>query len=207
MANTFSPFGLTPFGHRDGSPPTMGMSRYFMNSSDTNVVYTGDLVGFSSAAAPGPGKITLYSTAGAEPPAGVFQGCEYYNSQVNRVVWSPYFPGSVGSSNPVIAYVIDDPEMTYLIQASTTAVVGSSNVGQLATVTTGSGNTLTGRSGAYADGTVTSLSSGILRIWDSYSNSGPPGANGTDTTVAGQILIVQPSGWNRNTVTVTGITS
>jgi len=136
----------------------------------------------------------------------VFQGCEYYNSQVGRVVWSPYFPASAGSSSPVTAYVIDDPEMTFLVQSSSAAVVGSSNTGMLISITTGTGNALTGRSGAYAE-TITSLSSGILRIWDSYANFGPPGANGTDTTVASQMLIVQPSGWVRNTVTVTGITS
>lgn len=203
MANTFSPFGLTPFGHRDGSPPTMGMSKFTMDSSYATSVFTGDLVAFSSAL---PGKIVQYSTAQTEPPLGVFQGCEYFNTTVNRVVWSPYFPASAGSSSPVTAYVIDDPEMTYLVQTSSAAVVGSSNTGMLISVTTGSGNTTTGRSGTYAE-TVTSLSSGILRIWDSYANSAPPGVNGTDTTVASQYIIVQPSGWARNTVTVTGITS
>ena len=47
-------------------------------------------------------------------PLGVFAGCEYYNPTVNRVTWSPYFPGSVGSSSPVTAYVITDPEMTFI---------------------------------------------------------------------------------------------
>lgn len=205
MANTFAPFGLVPFGHRDGSAPTMGMSKFVMNSSDTVAVFTGDLVAFSSAVA---GVITRYSSVNLEPPLGVFQGCEYFNTEVNRVVWSPYFPGSVGSSSPVTAYAIDDPEMTFLIQVSTAAVIGSSNTGYLfGAITTGSGNTLNGRSAMSADATVTSLSSGILRIWDSYANFAPPGANGTDTTAAGQIMVVQPNGWVRNAVTVTGITS
>lgn len=206
MPNTFAPFGLTPFGHRDGSPPTMGMSKFTMNSSNATAVFTGDLVAFSSAT---PGVITLYSSVNVEPPLGVFQGCEYYNAQVARQVWSPYFPGSVGNAlNGVTAYVIDDPEMTYLIQASSAAVIGASNTGQMfGAITTGTGNTLNGRSAMSADATVTSLSSGILRIWDSYANSAPPGANGADNTVAAQILIVQPNGWVRNTVTVTGITS
>src|SRR5262245_20828428 len=128
MPNTFSPFGLTPFGHRDGSPPTMGMSKFIMDSSYATAVFTGDLVSFSSAVA---GRVVQFSTVALEPPLGVFQGCEYFNTTVNRVVWSPYFPGNVGSSSPVTAYVIDDPEMTFLIQASTSAVIGSSNTGQL----------------------------------------------------------------------------
>ena len=205
MANTFAPFGLTAFGHRDGSPPTMGMSKFTINSSYATAIFTGDLTAFSSAL---PGVIVQYSSANTEPPIGVFVGCEFYSPTAARVQWSPYFPGSVSSSSPVTAYVIDDPEMTFLIQASTTAVLGSSNTGQLlGAITTGTGNTLSGRSAMSADGTVTSLSSGILRIWDSYANFAPPGANGTDTAAAGQILVVQPNGWVRNTVTVTGITS
>lgn len=205
MPNTFAPFGLVSYGHRDGSAPTMGQSKFTMNSSYATAVYTGDLVAFSSAL---PGIIVQYSSVAVEPPLGVFAGCSFYNPVVNRVQWSAYFPGSVSSSSPVTAYVIDDPEMTYLVQASTNAVLGSSNTGYLLGAhTTGTGNTITGRSGTYVDATVTSLSSGFLRIWGAYAGSAPPGANGTDTTVAGQILIVQPSGWVRNTVTVTGITS
>jgi len=183
----------------------MGMSKFTMDSSYATNVFTGDLVAFSSAV---PNRIVQYSSVAVEPPLGVFQGCSFYHPTVNRVVWSAYFPASVGSSSPVTAYVIDDPEMTFLVQASTTAVVGSSNTGYLfGAHTTGSGNTTTGRSGTYVDATVTSLSSGFLRIWGAYAGSAPPGANGTDTTVAGQIMIVQPNGWVRNTVTVTGITS
>ena len=142
MANTFSPFGLTPFGHRDGSAPTMGMSKFVMNSSYATSVGTGDLVCFSSAL---PGVIVQFSSAQTEPPLGVFQGCEYYNATVARQVWSPYFPASAGSSSPVTAYVIDDPEMTFLIQCSTTATLGASNTGYLlGAITTGSVNTLTG---------------------------------------------------------------
>ena len=60
MANPFAPFGFRPFGHQDGSPPTMGMSKYTMNSSYATNVFTGDLVSLSSA---NPGTIELTTSA------------------------------------------------------------------------------------------------------------------------------------------------
>lgn len=204
MANTFAPFGAQSFGHQDGSVPTMGMQKFTMNSSYATSVFNGDLVAFSSAT---PGIIAQYSTAAAEPPLGVFVGCEFYNPTVNRQVWSPYFPASIGSSSPVTAYVISDPEMTYLVQTSTAAIVGSSNVGQLINWTTGTGNTLTGQSAGSAAAATSLSSNAVWRIIDTYANFGPPGANGTDLTSAGTWIVVQPNGWNRNTVSITGFTS
>src|SRR3990167_8291860 len=99
MANSFSPFGFRSFGHQDGSAPTMGLSKYTMNSSYATSVYTGDMVIISSAVT---GTIEQW-TAGliaTIKPLGIFAGCEYYNSNVSRTVWSSYFPASAGSSSP-----------------------------------------------------------------------------------------------------------
>jgi len=208
MANTFAPFGFRSFGHQDGSAPTMGLSKYTMNSSYATNVFTGDLVKISSAV---PGTIEQFAAGlnATIKPLGVFAGCEYYNSNVQRVVWSPYFPASVGSSSPVTAYVITDPEMTFIAQASTGTVVGTSLQGWNIAFTVGSGNTTTGMSGAYLNSSQvgTQASSYVWRVVDSYSNFGPPGANGTSTSEGGGYLVVQPVGWMRNTVTLTGVST
>ena len=210
MANTFSPFGFRSFGHQDGSAPTMGLSRFFMNSSYATNVFTGDVVSISSGV---PGTIELSTSALAVAagikPVGVFAGCEYYNSNVARVVWSSYFPASAGSSSPVTAYVISDPEMQFLAQASSGSVVGTSLVGWNIGYTIGTGNTTTGLSGAYLNSSNigTASSSFPWRVIDSYSNFGPPGANGTSTSEGGGWLVVQPTGWMRNTVSLTGVTT
>ena len=206
MANTFAPFGFRSFGHRDGSAPTMGLSRYFMNSSYATNVFTGDVVKLSSSI---PGTIEVGAVlVGTARPLGVFAGCEYYNSNVGRVVWSSYFPASIGSSSPVTAYVITDPEMQFLAQASTGAVVGSSMTGLNIGFTVGSGNTLSGISGSYLNSSDVGASSSYpWRVVDTYSNFGPPGANGTSTDSAGGFLVVQPNGWSRNTVSVTGVST
>lgn len=208
MANTFAPFGFRSFGHQDGSAPTMGMSKYTMNSSYATSVYTGDLVKISSAI---PGTIEQFAAGlnATIKPLGVFVGCEYYNSNVQRQVWSPYFPASAGSSSPVTAYVVSDPEMTFIAQASTGTVVGTSLQGWNIAFTVGTGNDTNGQSGAYLNSSQvgTQASSYVWRVVDSYSNFAPPGVNGASTSEGGGYLVVQPVGWMRNTVTLTGVST
>lgn len=202
MANTWAPFGFRPFGHRDGSAPTQGLERRFMNSSNATAVFTGDPVYNSTAEA---GFVVAGSTSGNAIVYGIFQGCEYYNTNVARVVWSSYFPASVGSSNPVTAYVVSDPDMQFLVQASTEAVVGSSQIGWNFGFTSSAavnGNTLSGVSAVGIRSTSASASSSLpFQLVDLYQNFGPPGVNGTSTTEAGQWLIVTPANWTRRQIT------
>jgi hypothetical protein len=196
------------------------MERLFINSSDTNTYFTGDLVFLSSlpAAAGGqnfPATISLSSQSGL--PIGVFQGCKYYSPSLGRTIWNNYFPGSVGSSNVCEAYVITNPQQLFIAQASTTSgVVGTSVIGMnIATASSGQtgGNTLSGQSAmALASSNVTwAMSSaayppdtpiGNWKVVDVYANSAPPGVNGTSSgSEGGAILIVQPGNWQRNTIT------
>ena len=204
MANPFSPFGFRSFGHRDGSAPTMGLSKYTLNSSYATAIYTGDLIAYSSAV---PGTVELASASAVEPPCAVFAGCEYLDTNVGRVIWNKQFPGSVGSSSPVTVYGIGDPEMTYIAQASTGTIVGTSMIGFNISWTIGSGNTTTGFSGAYLNSSVVNSTGVPWRVVDSYSNFAPPGASGASTDVAGGWLVVQPVGWERNTLTVTAVST
>ncbi len=205
MANTFAPFGFRPFGRREGGAPTAGMDRLYLLSSDTNAYYTGDVVAISSQSLVA-GYITLPASGSIIPQfAGIFVGCEYYSPSVGRVVWNNYFPGSVGSSSPCNAYVITDPEQTYLVQGTTTAVLGTSciglNVGFASSLQT-TGNTLNGISKlALNSSTVGANSSLPFRIVDTTSNYFPPGVNGADGTTAGAIMVVQPNDISRRTLT------
>lgn len=205
MANTFSPFGFRPVGRQEGGSPTAGLTRAFILSSDTNAYFTGDTVAYSSAATVA-GYITLPSSGTLSPPTlGVFMGCEYYNTATGSIRFSPYFPGSVGSSSPCNAYLITDPDQLFIVQSSTTSLIGASNVGQNVGITSSlqsGGNTLNGISGiALNSSTVSANSSLPFRIVDSYANSAPPGVNGADTTTAGQILVVAPNNWVRKNLT------
>lgn len=195
MANTFSAFGFRSFGDQDGASPTMGLTRYYLLSSDTNSYYTGDVVALSSQSLVA-GYITLPAsgTTTGSPILGIFAGCEYYSPSQNKIIWSSYFPASVGSSSPCNAYVITDPNQLFTVQCTTTAVVGSSAIGLnvgFASSLQSAGNTLSGISAlALNSSTVSGNSSLPFRIVDTTSNFGPPGTNGTDGSTTGAIVVV-----------------
>lgn len=203
MANTNNPFGFRSFGHQDGSAPTMGLQRYFINSSDTNLYFTGDPVSISSATA---GVLSPYNGSSVGPKlVGIFNGCEYFSPSVARQVWSPYFPASVSSSSPVTAYVITDPEMQFLVQASSAGITATSvglNVNVLTSLSS-LGNTLNGISAVTITSTQLSASSSFpFTIIDVYSNFAPPGTNGVDNSSAFNIVVVTPN----NTLRHAGVT-
>lgn len=209
MVNTNAPFGFRQFGQREGSAPTAGLERRFISSANTNPIFTGDVVGLSTTA---PYINTLGSTGGiTNVVEGIFLGCQYYNSNVNRVTWNSYWPGS-GATGDVTAYVCTNPEQLYIAQGSTGGVLGSSVVGfGIPFSITGSslGNTATGQSVmTVTSSLVTGLTSNApFKIIDIYSNYAPPGVNGTSTTSEGwQIVVVQQNNAFRKTV-VTAFTT
>jgi len=208
MANSSTPFGFRSFGHRDGSAPTMGLERVSISASNTNLFFTGDLVATSSA---GAGRITsIISSTAAVLPRGVFAGCEYYNPNVGRVVWSAWWPGSVGTdatTGPATAYLISDPEMQFVAQfQSSIAVTAAAVVGTNVTFVTSQsslGNQTTGIS-AMALSTVVSTgasqSSYPWAVVDMYSNFAPPGV--TDDSSGYNLVVVTPNSWQRRAGTV-----
>lgn len=203
MANTYSPFGFRQFGRIDGGAPTAGFDRWPLLSSDTNTYFTGDLVSVSSTPSALGTTIAPYVAASNYVALGVFMGCEYYSPTVGRMVWAPYFPGSVGSSNIGNAYVCTDPEQRYIAQVSTTsAIFNSSWIGLGVTLaTSGSGNTLSGISAQAIASSVTPTvqsASSPFRVIDVYQNWAPPGVNGTSSGSEGaQIVVLLPNNWYR----------
>lgn len=204
MANSTAAFGFQSFGHLDGSAPTMGLERLILNTSDTNLYFTGDPVARSTAGAVT--KLTNTTTS-AQVPVGIFAGCEYYSPAAARMVWSPYYPGSVGSSAPGNAYVISDPEMKFKVRSN--GILGQNVVGQNAiplSSFSSLGNTATGVSAVLLSTVVSADSSAWFKIVALYSEYGPPGADGTDNTVAGNIVVVTANSWERRAGTVAAST-
>lgn len=205
MANTFDPFGFRSFGDLDGAAPTMGLTKFSLASSDTNTYFTGDVVAQSTAILGGYIGLPSSGTTLSNPILGIFAGCEYYSPSVGRVVWNSYFPGSVGSSNIGLAYVITDPNMTFLVQGTTTAVLGSSaiglTVGYASSLQT-TGDTLSGISGLALNSSTAGVNQAApFRIVDVSSDFAPPGVNGTDGASAGSVVIVSFNNQYRRTLT------
>lgn len=213
MVNTPALYGFRQFGQREGSAPTAGLEIRFISSANAMPVFTGDVVALSSGTPPYIGSIGTSSANGGVAAGaitttayGIFLGCEYFNTNFNRVTWSSYWPGS-GAVGDVKCTVCTNPEQLYTAQGSSGVVLGTSNIGQAVPITiTGSslGNTTTGQSVmGIQSSLVTGLSSnGQFLIVDVYSNWAPPGVNGTSTGTEGsQIAVLQPLNFIRRTIT------
>jgi hypothetical protein len=133
-------------------------------------------------------------------------------------VWSNFYNGVVtGSTGDIKAYVVDDPEEMFIVQASTKGAITSSMIGLNIGVTfnSTSGNTTTGFSNVTVESTsVTSSNTQPFRVVDFYSAyaapggfAGPAGAgttpliNGTDNTSPANIIVVRLNNCDRLNLT------
>lgn len=203
MANTFAPFGFRQAGTLEGSQPTMGITRRYLASSDASLYFTGDPVQLSSGANPGFIAQPTVGNSSVETILGIFAGCEFFSPTVGRVVWSSFFPGNVGSSSPCNAYIIEGEDNMFLVQCTTSAVVGTSAIGQnigFASSLQAAGNQTTGISNvALLSSTVGATTTLPFRIVDTSSNLLPPGTNGADGTTAGSVILVSFNNQSRRT--------
>src|SRR5262245_63082290 len=202
MANSSAGFGFLPFGRREGGAPTAGHTRLFVASSDTNAVFTGDVVQDSTTSGP---YVTL-ATTGTVAVRGIFVGNEFFNPTIGFVRWQRFFPGSVQTSSgtaDATGYVIDDPEQLFIARGSTSGTITSSQVGlNIGFMSSMGGNTLDGGSRAVlASSTISAKRSLPFRIFGLYSNFAPPGAEGTDNASVNNIVVVAPNNWSRKQLT------
>lgn len=178
MANTDAPFGFRQYRGL-GSAPTYEQSVRLIKSDNSTAVYFGDPVSNLNT-----GYITR-ATAGTAQIAGIFAGCKYLSTSQKRTVWSNYWPGSDASAD-VEAYIIDDPNAQFVVQAGGTAI-GLADMGLYVQFNLGTGNSSTGISGAYVESPAVTATL-PFRIIGFITQ--PPGANGTDITSAYNQIIV-----------------
>jgi hypothetical protein len=203
MTNTLaSPtLGFQTFRRMDGGSPTAGMTEVWIASTDAGFFFRGDPVLTSSS--PGTNQSGAYITSlqlGSNSSSflvrGIFQGCYQYQPSVQRVVWSNSYQGTItGSTGDIKAYIVDDPEELFIVQASTNAAISSTCIGLNVSISTGSttGNTLTGYSNITLQATsVTASASYPFRLVDFYSAYAPGGgATGNpnfNSSVSGGII-------------------
>lgn len=190
MANNNAPFGFAPTTTING-PVNYRESQRKIASGNGTAIYKGDAVVPVTSSATG--YITK-ATAGSVPLAGVFWGCTYFSTSQKKQVWSNYWPGS-DATGDVTAFVIDDPNATFLCQAGSSNL-GFAKIGQLAQLNAGSGSTVTGQSGMFIDtvGTTATYPFIIIDV--------PNGPTDPDATLGYNWLIV---GFN-NMIFKTGVT-
>jgi hypothetical protein len=182
MANTQAYFGFQEYQGGAGGAPTFSQSTRRIASGNSTAIYTGDPVTPVNGTGAATGYITSAANS-AQPIAGIFVGCKYTSVSQKRTVWSPYWPGS-DASGDVEAYVIDNPQARFIVQTSfagapmtgTATNMTSGIIGQYATFNRGTGNTSTGRSGAYVDNVSTTITSPFIIVDYAigFGNGGDP---------------------------------
>jgi hypothetical protein len=193
MANVIGPFGFSQWGTASGMPNFMETHNtpYRIAAGNTTAIFYGDLVRYDVT---GPTGFVVQWTAGdgatsTKIPAGIFVGCEYYSTSQKKNVWNNYWPGS-DATGDVSAYIVDDPNSLWRVQAATGVTITQTSLGLNADIaSTPSGSTITGISGmALAAPTATSSTTFPFKVVNLITT--PPGANGTDLTTAGNYVIV-----------------
>lgn len=197
MANTQAQFGFQPFGIGAGLPPTFGLRRRTIAYNYSTSLFRGDPVVSDNA-----GNIVAVSSQSA-PVAGIFWGCEYYNSAMKQPFKAPYWPGSsasVPTNGLVTAFIIDDPDQLFVVaELGSTAAIAAANIMNNVQWNAGSGgNTVTGISSyVIDDGNITTTSTLPFKIIDLYSTFACPGVNGADNTTVYNWAIVKMNNTDR----------
>ena len=181
MANTFSAFGFRQYSGA-GSAPTYEQVAMLVKSDNTTAIFYGDAVTQNTN-----GYIERAADDSTTQPAGVFQGCKYLSVSQKRTVWSNFWPGS-DNNGDIEAYVVNDPNARFIVQAGSSLNVTQAAIGASVTQAgAASGNTATGISGMYLN-TLGTVATAGFRVVSLVTQ--PPGSNGTDIAANANYVIV-----------------
>lgn len=172
MATVSRPRGLVPVKTIDGHA-THALRQYLIPSAYSTAIFNGDPV-VMTASGSNRGYIgrmnttvTATTVTSSGTWLGVFVGCTYVDPNSKQPVMRQYYPGSITpASGDIVAYVIDDPDALFEIQADG-AIAQTAMGTNAAIIQTAVGNTTTGNSGLQLDASsVESTSTLPLRIVD-----------------------------------------
>ena len=195
MANALSPFGFVQVGTASSMPNFARAgsgSPYKIKAGYVTSIYFGDAVRMwisGDAVSGAAGYITPWVAGDGNDNAGkilvgVFVGCQYYSLSQHKTVYSNFYPGGDAAAD-VDAYVVDDPESQWMVQAGTAATpFTQAYLGMAADInTTTTGSTTTGISGMSLN-TPTITNSNTLPFKLVNVITTPPSANGRDLLTA-----------------------
>ena len=191
MANVQGPFGFAQWGTASGAPNfAQGHNPpYRIASGYSTAIFFGDAVRMNASST---GYVEQWGNGdGAGSAAnilvGIFLGCSYYSTSQKKTVWNNYWPGS-DATGDVNAYVADDPNSEWLVQAGIGSAITQTSIGRAADiVSTPVGNTTTGISGMSLS-TPTTTATLPFKVVNVLTT--PPGANGTDLTTPYNYVMV-----------------
>ncbi len=158
-----------------GGAYTGGQSRYRIANNQSGAIFQGDLVKQLTG-----GTVSRAAASSTVPVVGVFNGCQFTDPTSKEVTFSNHYPGSVAAAD-IIAFVIDDPDTVFEVQADDTFPVadlfGNFDIVDQSTT----GDTSSGRSNVELDvttgATTTTLPLKAIDISQDPDNSDVGNAN------------------------------
>ena len=189
--NVQAPFGFLQIGTASG-PPNFAENHnppYRIASGYGTAIYFGDAVRMNVSGPTGYIEQWANGDGGTATKllVGIFVGCSYFSTARGYNVKSRYWPGS-DATGDVDAYVVDDPNSQWKVQAGIGSAITQTSIGACADiVATPLGSTVTGQSGMCLSTptTTVTLPFKVVNVITS-----PPGAPGTDLTAAYNNVIV-----------------
>ena len=173
MANVSEKFGLRPYRKLDGTPLVGAQNRYTIASGYATAIYQGDLVEPLTS-----GNIQKHGANTSDAVVGVFNGCFYTDPTTQKPTFKNFYPGSIAASD-ITAFVIDDPDAVFLIDAD--EAFTRADLYKNYSVTNTTGVTATGISKAQLDvsvsGTATTFAIQAIDICQDPDNSDTANAN------------------------------
>ena len=146
MANKNAPFGLKPTRMIGGGPYNGGQSRYRIASNYDTSIFQGDLV-----VQVADGTIARYdvsAASGGSVVLGVFNGCRFTNPDTKKETFQNFYKANTVQGD-IEAFVIDDPNVVFEVQANAAFAVTALFANFKTTA--GTGSTFTGQSGVELD--------------------------------------------------------
>lgn len=191
VANVLGPFGFLSRGMASGqvnfaeqdNPP------YRIASGYATPIYYGDAVRMNSATPTG--YIEQWANGDGSTATkilvGIFLGCTYFSTGQSKQVFNRYWPGS-DATGDVAAFVADNTEELFKVQAGIATAITQANIGQTADIVASpTGTASTGQSGM-ALSTPGTSNTAPFKIVNVISS--PPGGNGTDLTTPYNYVVV-----------------
>ena len=113
MSNQLEKFGLRPYRKLDGTPLVGAQNRYTIKPGYGTAIYQGDMVVPVST-----GNIERHTAGNAAAVVGVFNGVFYNDPTTQKPTYKNYYPGGITpTQGDVTAFVVDDPDAVFLMDA------------------------------------------------------------------------------------------
>ena len=116
MSNQLEKFGLRPYRKLDGTPLVGAQNRYTIAAGYGTAIFQGDLVIPVTA-----GNIERHTAGNNTPVVGVFNGVFYNDPTTQKPTYKNFYPGGITpTQGDITAFVVDDPDAVFLMDADAT---------------------------------------------------------------------------------------